>query len=623
MKTAPEISNALKNKLSQLPRSSGCYLFLDRRGKVLYVGKAKVLKSRVRSYFRAGAKHDPKTAAMIKKVTDLSLLVTDTETEALILEANLVRENRPRYNITLKDDKRYPYLKITTKEPYPRLLVVRRVVKDGNTYFGPYTNVKAMRRTVKLISRVFQIRSCNLVIPPPGKRTYRVCLDYFIKRCPGPCEFKISEADYGELIHGACLFLAGRSKELFKELEKKMAEASDRESFEEAASIRDQLQALSSVTQKQKVLTDEGVNRDILAFDREEKDAVVVALQIRDGIMIGRQEFHLTCGAEDTPQSIVTAFIKQYYLNAPLLPDEIYLPVDIEDADLIAEWLQTSKRGRLKLIRPKRGEKLRLVRMAQDNATLVLKDLLFQRKGHSERVPKSLRALADAILLEGPPQTIAAFDISHLGESNAVASCVVFEKARPKKSEYRHFNVKAKAPDDYAAMKEVVGRYFSRLLKEKKPLPDLLLIDGGRGQLTSAAEALHELDLHDQPMIGLAKRIDEIVFPYESENRMLPRTSPALHLLQALRDEAHRFANSLQRKKSRKRLVASELTEIKGIGPVRQQALLNHFGSVASIKKAGLTEIAGVPGMTAKAARDLKSHFDRDLKHKVAKTSKS
>jgi excinuclease ABC subunit C len=595
-------SETITAKLPHLPDTPGCYLFKDRAGKVLYVGKARVLKNRVRTYFQPGARHDAKTEALLKKVSDYDILVTDNEMEALILEANLVREYKPRYNINLKDDKRYPYLKVTTNEPFPRLLVVRRVGKDSATYFGPYTNVKAMRRTVKLISRVFMIRSCNLVIPPPKGRSYRVCLDYFIKRCPGPCEFKIAQDAYGELIKGACLFLAGRSRELFDTLRTRMAAAAEEEHFEEAAQLRDQLTALESVVEKQKVSSDDGSNRDILAFDREARDAVVIALQIRDGILIGRQHFHLVADKSDTPESIVTAFIKQYYLDAPLLPDEIYLPVAIEDADLIGGWLREKKGNRVALHHPQRGQKVRLVQMAQENARQVLQEILLQKRGSADRVASSVAALGEAIMLEKPPLTIAAFDISNLGGREPVASCVFFDNAKPVKSEYRHFNVKAGAPDDFAAMREVVGRYVKRRVADQKPLPDLLLIDGGRGQLSSAAEALHEAGIEDQPMIGLAKRLDEIVFPYQSETLMLPRTSPALHLIQRIRDEAHRFANTFQRKKRAQRTVKSQLDGIAGIGPSRRDALLQHFGSVTAIQQAGIIELTTTPGMTRRAA---------------------
>lgn len=602
-------ADVLTAKLTDLPRSPGCYLFRDRQGRVLYVGKAKVLRQRVRSYFQPGAQHEAKTLAMLKKVADVDLLVTDNEMEALLLEANLVREHRPRYNINLKDDKRYPYLKITTHEPYPRLLVVRRVAQDGATYFGPYTNVSAMRRTVKLIARVFMIRSCSLVIPPPRNRSYRLCLDYFIKRCGGPCEFKITEEAYRAQIDRACLFLAGRSKTLFDQLRAQMTEAAEAERFEEAAQVRDQLVALQSVIEKQKVATDEGINRDILAFDREGRDAVVIALQIRDGVLIGRQHFHLVGDPKDPPASMVTAFIKQYYLDAPLLPDEIYLPTAIEDLDLIAAWLRRKKDGRVTLHHPQRGEKVRLVQMAEENAAQVLKELLLQKRGHAERIPAPVRALGEALMLEKPPLSVAAFDISNLGGQDAVASCVYFERGRPCRSEYRHFKVKAGAPDDYAAIREVVGRYFKRRLDEGRPLPELTLIDGGRGQLSSAAEALHDLGLDDQPMIGLAKRLDEIVFPYESETLMLARTSPALHLLQQIRDEAHRFANTFGRNQRKARVVRSQLEQIPGIGPARRQALLSRFGAVEQIRTAGLLELAGTPGMNRKAAEQVWTYF--------------
>ncbi len=605
------MKDLLQKKLSAAPDGPGCYLFKDARGRVLYVGKAKSLRARVRTYFQTQGTADPKTAALVARVADVDFLVTDLETEALLLEANLVREHKPRYNITLKDDKRYPYLKVTTQEPFPRLLVVRRVAKDGAAYFGPYTNVTAMRRMARLISRVFMIRSCDLVIPPPGKRTYRVCLDYYIKRCPGPCEFKTTSDEYGRLIQGACLFLSGRSRELLEELRTRMEQASSEERFEEAALLRDQIDALTDAVHKQKVVTDDGAHRDILAFEREGRDAVVVALQIRDGVLLGRQEFHLVGDATDGEAAMLSAFVKQYYLHAPQVPDEVYLPVDIEEAELIAAFLAEKKQVNIRWITPRRGTKRELVEMAQDNARLVLRDLLLQRRGRTERTPPSVAALADAVVLDAPPRTIAAFDVSHLGAGVAVAACVVFENGQPKKSEYRRFKLASASPDDYAAMREVVGRYFRRRLEEKATLPDLVLVDGGRGQLTSAAEALFELGLGDVPLVGLAKRLDELVFPYESDPRLLPRTSPALRLLQRLRDEAHRFANSYQAKGQRARLLESELDHIPGVGEVRRTALLTHFGSAARLKSATAEEIALVPGVGKTLARSIHQHLQQ------------
>lgn len=602
----------LQEKLDSAPTQPGCYLFRDKRGRVLYVGKAKSLRSRVRQYFQSGGNRDPKTLALVAKIYDVDLLVTDHESEALILEANLVREHRPRYNVNLKDDKRYPYLKVTTHEPYPRLLVVRRVAQDGASYFGPYTNVTAMRRMARLISRVFMIRSCDLVIPPPGQRTYKVCLDYFIKRCPGPCENKITVEDYGQLIRGACLFLMGRSRELTDELRLRMEKASAGERFEEAALLRDQLEALSHVTEKQKVVTEERVNRDIIAFDREGRDAVVVALQVRDGMLLHRQEFHLVGDATDGEAAILTAFIKQYYLHAPLLPDEVYLPVAIEDALLIAAWLREKKGSTVRLLTPRRGARRQLVSMAEENAKLILRELLLQRHGRADRVPAPVKALAEAVVMEKPPSTIAAFDVSHLGGESAVAACVFFENGRPKKSEYRHFRLSAGAPDDFAAMREVVTRYLRRRQDEGLSLPDLLVIDGGRGQLSTAAEALAALGLPDLPMVGLAKRLDELVFPYESDTRLLPRSSPALHLLQRIRDEAHRFANSYQAKSSRRRLVASELDSIPGVGAAKKAVLLSRFGSVARLRAATIDDIAAAPGVGVKLAARIHAHLAQE-----------
>ncbi|MEE8403845.1 MAG: excinuclease ABC subunit UvrC, partial [candidate division Zixibacteria bacterium] len=564
----PKFESPLQKKLQTLPNSTGVYLFKDSSGKYIYIGKAKVLKNRVRSYFGANKLADPKSARIVARTTDIELLVTDSEVEALILEANLVRQHKPRYNVDLKDDKHFPYIKITTNEPFPRVLVVRKIEKDNARYFGPFTSAKGMRKTIEFLRRLFKIRTCNLVIPATKGRQYKVCLDYHIKRCKGPCEALQTVEDYRENIRAVLMILSGKSKKVIEKLRAKMEEASEQMEYEEAGLLRDQIEAIESVMVKQKVDVGSSVDRDIIALAREGRLAVAAVLQLREGILIGRQDFQLTAEADETDEAIVDTFLTQYYSHQPNLPKEIYLPIKVESLKLINDWLNQQKGSKINIVIPQKGEKVRLVELAAQNARLLLDDLLIQKRQQSERTSKMVTSLKKELSLSESPRRIACFDISNTGETDAVGSCVYFENGRPKKKEYRHFKIKGvKGQDDYRMMREVVGRYFFRIKKEAVPPPDLLVIDGGKGQLSSVIKELGSLGFDKQPVVSLAKRLEEVFVPGASDSITISRSSPALMLLKQLRDEAHRFAVSYNRKVRSKRTIKSELDKIPGVGP--------------------------------------------------------
>lgn len=603
------LMSALTDKLDTLPERPGVYMFKDGGGEILYVGKAKSLRSRVRSYFRDSGPTHPRTQRLLERVTDFDILSTDSEIEALILEANLVKEHKPRYNVSLKDDKRYPYIKVTTNEPFPRMLVVRRMRKDGARYFGPYTNVKGMRETIKTLGRVFQIRSCNLIIPSPTNRKYRVCLDYFIKRCPGPCEDKVSQESYRQLIDSACLFLDGKEGRLIDEMTGHMNEAAEAMRFEEAAEWRDKLRAVESVRHKQKVSDDAQVDRDILALARSDKVVAAVALQVRDGLLIGRRNYQLTVDIDESDADILTAYIKQYYLHSPSVPDEIYLPYHCTEEDLLIEWLSKDRKRPVKLIFPQRGERLALLEMATTNARLALNELLTQKASAAVRIPESIYQLQRDLRLPVPPRSIGAFDVSNLGETDPVGALVYFRDGKPLKREYRRFKIRTViGQNDFAMIGELVSRWFSDLVEEGKEFPDLVVIDGGPGQLSAALSALEALNISDVPVIGLAKRLEQVVFP-SGPMLSIPRSSPSLRLLQRVRDEVHRFAVTFQRERRKKRVIQSELDAISGVGPARRRALLAGLGSVEVIAQASVEDLKEKGGVDRKTAETVWAHF--------------
>lgn len=593
----------LEAKLANLPIDPGVYQFKDAEGRIIYIGKAKNLRNRVRTYFHASHHPHGKTGRMISKVADVDLMVTGNEVEALILEANLVREHKPRYNVDLKDDKHFPYIKITTNEPFPRVMVVRRLDKDGATCFGPYTSSRGMRGTVALLTQMFKIRTCNLAIPHPKGKEQKVCLDYYIKRCGGPCEGLQSEEDYREKVDAVIMVLSGKAPELIEQLQARMNVAAEAMEYEDAMEYRDQIEAVRSVMRQQHVDIGEMVDRDIIALAREERDAVTVVMQIRRGALIGRQDFQLVADPDDPDETILFAFLQQYYNKQPNLPGEVYLPFEISESKLVARWLKKIKGSKVIVHTPKRGDKVKLVDLANANARLLLDEMLIQKRGHSERMSKMVVALKDALALPKAPLTVACFDISNTGETDAVGSCVYFENARPKKSEYRHFRIKGvRGQDDFGMMREVVGRYFHRLREEGKTPPDLIVVDGGKGQLSSALGEVKRLGFDQQLIIGLAKRLEEVFLPGRPDSITIDRRSPALMLLKQVRDEAHRFAITYNRKVRDKRTFRSELDGIPGIGPAKRDALIKYFGSVERIRQASVEQLSEVPGISGKLA---------------------
>jgi excinuclease ABC subunit C len=604
----------IKAKLENLPTKPGVYLMKDKSGRIIYVGKAKSLRNRVRAYFHDTLPYHPRTSALVSKISDLDVLATDSEMEALILESNLIKEYKPRYNVNLKDDKRYPYLKVTF-EAFPRVLVVRRVKKDRAKYFGPYTNVKAMRQTLGILRRIFPLRSCNVALP--SQRKIKLCLDFYIKRCMGPCEGKISEKEYREIIDNVCLFLSSRNEALLSHLKERMEHYAQRENFEMAAQIRDQIKALDSVTEKQKVADVEKVDKDIIAFARDKKDIFVVVLQIREGILIGRQNFHLTAFKEIEDREILSTFLRQYYMHSVVIPPEIILPIKMDDQEMIRDWLSAKRaqilcleKGKVRFLIPQRGEKVKLLEMATYNAQLSLDELLLQKSEARKKIPQVIKSLEKDLYLSVPPRKIAAFDISNLGPLDAVGSLVFFEDGRPKKSLYRRFKIKTvEGQDDFAMMGEVVKRYFTRLTEEKKEFPDLVLVDGGKGQLSTTLETLRRLGIKNQNVMALAKRLDEVFLPGKSNSLMIPKDSASLKLLQRIRNEAHRFAIDYHRKLRKKRTIKSELDQIPGIGPARRKILLKHFGSVEKIRPASLEVLLQTEGINKKVAENIYKYF--------------
>ncbi|MCX7925511.1 MAG: excinuclease ABC subunit UvrC [Fimbriimonadales bacterium] len=597
----------LQAKLKTLPRQSGCYIFKDAQGAVLYVGKAVNLRQRVRSYFQKSAQHTPKTARMVRKIADLEWIVTDTELEALILECNLIKRHRPPYNVLLRDDKSYPYLCLTTGERFPRLLVTRRVRRDGNRYFGPFANSGAVWSTHQLLHRTFPLIPCGKVWDGTPKQ--RPCLYYHMGRCLAPCAGLASPDEYRQIVQQVALFLEGKGDDLIKQLTAQMEQAAENLEFERAAKLRDQIHALQEVLQRQKVAQPDGVNEDVIALVKDERGACVQMFFIRNGKLLGQRSFFLSEGAEENPNAIMNEFLKQYYQDAPEVPERILLPYEITEAQIIAQWLRQKRGSSVEIRVPHRGEDAQLVEMAAHNAELALQSLRQELELHHEWLETALLELQEALNLPKPPQRIEAFDISNIQGIAPVGSMVVFEGGQPKKSEYRRFRIKwhPESPDDFAMMKEVITRRLREALSgdEKwRVLPDLMLIDGGKGQLNAALEAIHALGF-EIPAVGLAKRHELITLPDAEEPLELPRHSKALQLLQRVRDEAHRFAVSYHRKLRDQRAFKSPLDEIPGVGPRRKKMLLRLFGSIDRIREASLEELASVPTMTRKLAQQV------------------
>jgi len=602
----------LETKIKNLPSNPGIYQFLNDKGRVIYVGKANNLKNRVRSYFHENLS-SPKTTIMVKKINDLELIITDNEIEALVLENNLIKKFKPRYNVNLKDDKSFPYIKVT-KEPYPRVYPTRRVIKDGSKYFGPYTDVKNMKTSLRMINEVFKIRSCKLDITQESidKEKFKVCLDYHIKKCDGPCEGLISEINYNEMVNEVVKVLKGKTDELIKDLNLKMNLSVEQLEFEKAAEIRDKINQLAAISSRQKVVSDDLEDRDVISIAYEGKDSACSIFNIRSGKLVGKKQLRLAIGEGEEETDIYSAAIKFYYGEFVEVPKEILLDVQPSDSETLLKWLDSKSERKVKFIFPQRGDLKSLVKMCKENAILQLKELQLQKMKAEGSVNYSISALKRDLRLKDLPKKIECFDISNLQGTDSVASMVVFENGRPKKSQYRKFIIKdVNGPDDFLSMQEVIRRRYSKLKEENISLPELIMVDGGKGQLSSAVEVLNEIGYSDYNIIGLAKRLEEVFLPGQSDPASIPKTSSGLKLLQQIRNEAHRFAVTFHRDRRSKRTIKTELTDIKGIGSSTAYKLLKELGSLSAIKASEYDKLVTIIGK--KKADILINHFKEEI----------
>ena len=629
-------------KLKTLPAKPGVYLYHDAKGAILYVGKAINLRNRVRSYFHASNEASVKTLRLVNEIADLEWIITETELEALILEANLIKKHRPRFNIRLKDDKRYPYIKVEWQNDFPKVLTVRKMEQDGARYYGPFTNAGAVHATLDTMRRIFPYLTCDRVITGQDKRA---CLYYDIKLCGAPCIGAVNKEEYRATIDRLCAFLEGKTDQVVADIEKKMQAASEAMQFERAAEYRDQLKSIQHIVERQKVVSTTGKDQDVVAFARDDKrgDACVQIFFIRQGKLIGREYFVLEGAEGEDTREIMSSFLKQFYEEAATVPPEILLQVEVEEAQIIEQWLRQKRGAQVLLAAPREGQPAELVAMAAENASETLAALQAQWMADEHKNEQALKELADGIGLDAPPARIECFDISNTQGTATTASMVVFVKGVPRKSHYRKFNVKAvQGPDDFASMREVLTRrlrrYFDakaadgsamdetavprsmpsqprQLPGQKKDesfavLPDLLIVDGGKGQLSVAVEVLKEFDLFGQvPVCGLAKQQEEIFLPGRPDSILLPRRSQGLFLIQRIRDEAHRFALTAHRSLRGKQGIASQLDAIPGVGPTRRKALLKHFGSIDAIRVASADDIAAVPGIPREVAVAIKENL--------------
>jgi excinuclease ABC subunit C len=585
-------------KVPHLPETPGVYLWKDAEGNVLYVGKAKRLRSRVRSYFAADHTGSVKTQALVRLIEDVDTIVVPDESHALILENTLIKEHRPRFNISLRDDKSYPYIKVTVAEPLPRVIVTRRWVDDGSRYFGPYTDVGAMRRALNVVNRIFTVRSCHYDLPDDAPE--RPCLDYHIGRCLAPCVALQSMTAYRMMIDEVILFLEGRTAEVIKRVRQRMQAASQAMDYERAAELRDALHHLDQMDEPTVVMRVEGGDQDAVGFARDGDNACVVVLRIRSGKLVARDQRFLEHVEGETDGAILEAFLAGPYLTGTDRAPELLIPLDFEDRALLEPSL-----GATRIRIPQRGPRRELLDLAEQNARHLLEEFKLASSEAEERATNPVYELQRELGLTKVPRSLVCFDISTNHGSDTVASCVWFENGRPRRAEYRKFRIKTvEGSDDFASMREVVGRYFRRRIEEKKPLPDLVVVDGGRGQLSAAQQALAEVPV-ELPLVSLAKKEEEVFIPGRLESLRLPRRSPALRLLQQARDEAHRFAITFNRVRRSARTVTSMLLELPGIGPKKRRALLSAFGSLEGVRTAAPEAIAAIPGFSLASANRL------------------
>jgi excinuclease ABC subunit C len=640
----------IQEELKKLPDKPGVYIMKDESGAIIYVGKAVVLKNRVRQYFQTSANHSPKVTAMVAKISEFEYIVTDTELEALILECNLIKKHKPRFNILLKDDKNYPYIKITMYEDYPRMFMTRRVDKDGARYFGPYSNVFSVRETMNLIKKVFPIKSCKRELPRDiGKG--RPCLNFHINQCLGPCTGNVDKAEYGILMRDICSFLDGRQEATIQKLEKNMAIASETLDFEKAASLRDKLSSLRHITEEQKVLSVAGSDQDIIGFAASKTDTCVQVFFIRGGKLLGREYFIVEGTGEGELPELASSFLKQFYSTAAMVPPEIVVETQFEDIDVVEDWLSSKRGGRVHVKVPQRGEKLHMVEMVSQNAKLELARFN-ERLAGGGPVQEGLRGMSEALGLTQLPQRLEAYDVSNTGSSEIVASMVVFEQGMPAKKEYRRFKIRStEVQNDYASMQETLYRRLKHAEAEKQEIekqkaemqvaekqedrkqeaekqevekqvagkagfskmPDLIMLDGGLGHVNAVSEVLTELGV-SIPICGMVKddrhRTRGLVLPDREID--LSKNLTVLRFVTSIQDEAHRFALDYNKKLRTKRYTKSVLDEVEGIGPKRKKALLKHFGSVSRMRQAGIDDLQAVEGISRTAAEKLFEYLENN-----------
>jgi excinuclease ABC subunit C len=626
--TAADTRKTLSERLRSVPTSFGVYMWRDDEAKILYVGKASSLRSRMRSYVAKPASLAPKTRELMARTTDFEYIITESEQEALLLENSLIKRHQPRFNVRLRDDKTYPYIKIDLTEEFPQVYITRKTANDGARYFGPFASAGSVRKTLTLLKRLFPYRSCTKAITGVDDRP---CLDYHIKRCIGPCIGVASRQDYSEVIDQVVMFLEGRTVDVVRNINGQMLEASDELNFERAAILRDQLKAVERVYEGQKVLSMSGESLDVIAASHGPDEAWMEIFFIRQGKLIGRDNFMMSNTRDTSSGQIITDFVKQFYDSAAHVPRTILLAETIEDVEFIESWLTEKRQGKVEFFIPQRGEKRRLVEMVRENAAHGLERMKAKWAADSEMMNDAMGELEQQLSLPRAPIRMECYDISHIQGTNTVASMAVFENGKPKSAHYRRFKIKSHdGNDDFASMREVLTRRFKRLKKVQEgpaesddvdapeqsgkdeesfgEVPDLVLIDGGKGQLSSAIQVFLELGIKDVPLASLAKREEEIFVPEDPDPIVLPRSSNAMFLVQRIRDEAHRFAITFHRQRRQKSSIQSALDLVPGIGPKRKRMLIRTFGSLKGVRDATTDEIASAPGMTRKLAEKLKEY---------------
>ncbi len=608
------LKQSFQSSLNKLPKSSGVYLMKDESNQVIYVGKASNLRNRVSSYFQSYSRHDFKIRTLVSKISRFETIVTESEQEALILESNLIKEHQPKYNARLKDDKSYPFIKIDVSEQFPQVYITRRVnKKDGARYFGPYANAGSVRKTLKLLKKLFPYRSCTKTITGSDDRA---CLDFHIGRCVGPCIGAADKYDYKNVIDQVILFLEGKTNKVVKNIQQKMLQASNSLEYESAAVYRDQLKSIENLQESQKVVTLNSDNYDAIAIAQNQNESWVEVFFVREGKLIGRDNFSMTSNLKTQPSELTAAFIKQFYLNSTAIPKLILIKQPIDDEKTIADWLSIKSSQNVQFHIPIRGKKRQLLKMVSDNANNGLNQLLIRRSTAQKNVDSALSEIQEALHLPNIPKRIECYDISNISGTNSVGSMVVFENGSPAPNKYRRFKIKnIPGIDDYSMMQEMLERRFKRLNDSTadkissnqnwKTIPDLIVIDGGKGHLTSALEVLLHSGLNELSITSLAKENEELFVPESPEPIILPRDSQGLFLLQRLRDEAHRFAITFHRQLRSQKSLKSKIDDVPGIGPKKRKLLINHFGSMKNIQKSSIEEISSLPGINKSLAKTL------------------